>query len=232
MKSQASEDYLKAIYQLQSEQEPEPVNTSDLASRLGVSSASATGMLKKLSAASPALVDYEPYAGARLTAEGTRQALEIIRHHRLLESYLTQALGFAWDEVHDEAERLEHVISENMEDRMARALGNPSFDPHGEPIPDRDGRLPAQAGARLTGLLPGQSGRLLRVQDASPALLRYLQSLGMVLNARLEVTGRSPFKGPLEVRVVGQDEAVHFLNPEVTDHVYVLLDEQAAPERV
>ncbi|MBI4770153.1 MAG: metal-dependent transcriptional regulator [Chloroflexi bacterium] len=227
MISHAVEDYLKAIYELQQSEGSGQVSTSALAGKLGFAPASVTGMLKKLSAARPRLVDYERHRGASLTPAGERIALQVIRHHRLIESYLSEALGYTWDEVHNEADRLEHVISEEFEDRIAAMLGHPQTDPHGDPIPDRDGGMVRRPETRLTDLEAGQSAEICRVSDHDPALLRYLSGLGISLRTRVQVTGRGPFGGPLHVRVAGA-EAAHPLNPGVTDHVFVT-PETASP---
>ncbi len=155
--SSTIEDYLKAIYERQAEGDGQAVGTAALAETLGVSQASVTGMLKKLAAASRPLIAYTRYRGVRLTARGEQAALEVVRHHRLLEAYLTTALGYSWDEVHHEAEALEHVISEDFEDRIADFLGHPETDPHGAPIPNRDGSLPPRREVRLTDLPVGRS---------------------------------------------------------------------------
>ncbi len=218
--SAAGEDYLKAIYELEQEAGLERVPTSALAAKLGVANASVTGMLKKLAAMRPRLVDYKPYRGVHLTPRGCKVALEVIRHHRLLETYLTQALGYRWDEVHHEADRLEHVISEELEERIAHFLGHPEVDPHGHPIPARDGSLPEKRELRLTDLEIGRRARVSRVSDRDPDLLRYLDRLGLCLHAPVEVVDRGPFEGPLHVRLVGRGE-VHALSRQVTDQVFV-----------
>lgn len=223
--SAAVEDYLKAIYELEQEIDRERVPTTALAAKLGVANASVTGMLKKLAAMRPRLVDYKPYRGVRLTPRGRKVALEIIRHHRLLETYLSQALGYGWDEVHQEADRLEHVISEELEERIARFLGHPRVDPHGHPIPARDGSLPEKRELRLTDLEVGRRARVSRVSDRDPDLLRYLDRLGLRLNAPVEVVDRGPFEGPLHVRLLERDE-VHALSRQVTDQVFVSTQNQ------
>jgi DtxR family Mn-dependent transcriptional regulator len=215
----AVEDYLKAIYQLQGEGEEGRASTSSLAERLGVARASVTGMLKKLAAWKPRLVEYARYRGVRLTPAGEKIALEVIRHHRLIESYLHEALDYSWDEVHREADRLEHVISEAFEDRIAAKLGHPETDPHGDPIPERDGSLPERDEIRLTQLPQGQAGAICRVAD-DPDLLRYLAELGLKLGAKIEVTEVSPLDGPVHVRQVGA-QATHALGRKVTDRVFV-----------
>jgi DtxR family Mn-dependent transcriptional regulator len=222
MISHAIEDYLKAIYEL--EEEHGRVGTSALAAALNVSPASVTGMLQKLAEPnphSPKLVNYARHQGASLTSAGRKIALEVIRHHRLIELYLAEELGYSWDQVDAEAEKLEHVISEEFEDRICAVLGDPTRDPHGNPIPSKDGRVPPQATTTLTELHAGQPARVARVRDDDPALLRYLAELGLVLDAAVTVSGRAPFDGPLHVRVGA--EADHALSRHVTDQVYVEL---------
>lgn len=196
------------------------MTTSALAEHLNVRKGSVTGMLKKLARARPGLVSYERYRGVRLTAAGERAALQVIRHHRLLERFLNERLGFGWDEVHTEADRLEHVISEDLEERIAAQLGHPVVDPHGDPIPRRDGTLPRVKEIPLTDLAQGQTAFVSRVGSREPALLRYLTKLGLRLQARVRVTGREPFEGPIEVRLL-DGGARHALSRRVTDQVYV-----------
>ncbi len=223
--SHAIEDYLKAIYELQ--QGKLPVSTSALAQRLGFASASVTGMLKKMAAHSPRLVDYRRHRGVALTPTGEKIALEIIRHHRLIELYLMEALGYSWDEVHAEAEKLEHVISESFEERIANFLGDPDLDPHGEPIPTKEGRIAVSAGKRLSALGVGQTGRIMRVADEDPELLRYLTELGLRPQAMVIVTARAPFGGPVHVETDGG--APQALGDKVAESVYVeLLGEKPA----
>lgn len=221
MKSQSTEDYLKAIYLIQEMQNGEPVSTSTLASWLGVANASVTGMVKRFSSASPKLVEYEPYSGFVLTDAGEKIALEVIRHHRLIESYLSLALGYSWDEVHEEAERLEHVISEDMADRIAQALGNPISDPHGDPIPDREGNLHQLNFIPLTELLIEQPGTIRRVIGQEPDLLRYLSEQGLVLSARVKVISKAPFNGPISIRILGSKEMNLALGREVAGKILV-----------
>ena len=227
MFSQSEQDYLKAIYEMQHEKGNEWVTTTGLAQRLGVSPASVTEMVQKLAADARELVRYERYHGARLNEAGEQAALEVIRHHRLLESFLSQALGYTWDKVHAEAHRLEHVISEELEDHIARYLGEPARDPHGSPIPQRDGVVAALDDVRLTDLPLGQRAQVRRVLDDDPALLRYLSELGLVLGARVEITERVPFQGPLYVRLL-EPPAVHALGAGVTDQVFVVPEELPA----
>ncbi len=215
--SRAVEDYLKIIYELQ--QASGKVNTTALAERLNVAPASVTGMIKKLAEDRPRLVNYERRHGVSLTPAGQKIALEVIRHHRLLELYLHQALGYAWDEVDAEAEKLEHVISEGFEDRIAALLGQPELDPHGAPIPTKEGTVAPLGGARLSQMEVGQQGRVVRVCDDDPALLRYLAELGIRPETAIAVVGRSPFDGPMHVRVGNRSPQA--LGKHVTDHVFV-----------
>ena len=195
--SSAVEDYAKAIYALQSRGKG-AVSTNALAERLGVTPASASGMAKKLDELG--LVTHAPYHGVQLTAQGVKVALEVLRHHRLLELYLAESLGVPWDRVHDEAEVLEHVLSEELEDLIAAKLGNPTHDPHGDPIPDAQLRIHEGTTRKLTDLRRGDHGCFVRVSDSDPAMLRYLDERGIQLGDRLEVVDRQPFDGPLTVR--------------------------------
>jgi DtxR family Mn-dependent transcriptional regulator len=195
--SAAVEDYAKAIYALQVEAGG-PVGNNALAERLCVSAASASNMVKKLDGLG--LVEHVPYRGVELTAAGRRVALEVIRHHRLLELYLTQSLGVPWDRVHDEAEVLEHHISEELEELIAKALGNPTHDPHGDPIPTRELEVVEEPAATLDSLEPGRHGRFTRISDSDPAMLRYLADRGIAPGDDFEVVDKQPFGGPLFVR--------------------------------
>jgi DtxR family Mn-dependent transcriptional regulator len=196
--SEAVENYAKAIYSLQ-HRTGEPVATNDLADRLEVTAASASGMIKKL--ADLGLVAHVPYRGVQLTDDGERLALEVLRHHRLLELYLATQLDVPWDRVHEEAEALEHVLSEDLEARIAAKLGNPTHDPHGDPIPDAQLQIDESSTRSLADLEAGDRGRFVRVSDSDPAMLRYLTERGVRLGDRLEVLDRQPFEGPLTVRV-------------------------------
>ncbi len=204
--SSAVQDYAKAIYALQQRADGHPVATNDLADRLGVTPASVSAMLKKL--ADRDLVEHVPYRGVMLTAAGARVALEVLRHHRLLELYLAEHLGVPWDRVHEEAELLEHVISEDLEGRIAAKLGNPTHDPHGDPIPDADLHIDEGQTRRLADLEPGARGCFVRVSDSEPGMLRYLDERGVRLGDELEVLDRQPFDGPLTVRF---GDAMHVL---------------------
>jgi len=200
----AVQDYLKAIYQLRAEEPGSAtVSVQRLAERLGVAGPSVTNMVKRL--AELGLARHERYHGAELTPAGERIALEVVRHHRLLEQFLVEALGYAWDEVHEEADRLEHHISEEMEARIAATLGYPTADPHGDPIPDPEGRLPYGELPRLLDLEPGSRGTVRRVGDQHPERLRYLDSLGLRPGARVELRAALPFDGPLRIDVDGAD---------------------------
>ena len=203
--SEAVEDYAKAIHALQGRSRG-PVATSALAERLGVSPGTVTAMLKRMQAMD--LVLHEPYHGVTLTPTGERVALEVIRHHRLIEAYLTDALGMPWDRVHDEAEVLEHYISEELEERMAAALGDPDRDPHGDPIPSRELAVDAASLTPLAELGPGQAGTLSRVSDQDPEMLRYLDAHGIRPGSRIVVSEREPFGGSISVQVEGAAHAI------------------------
>jgi len=196
--SEAVEDYAKAIYALQSRQNTDAVKTNAIAHRLGVTPASASGMVKKL--ADLGLVAHVRYRGVRLTAEGQRIALEVLRHHRLLETYLSRALGMPWDRVHNEAEILEHHISEELEKRIASTLNHPTSDPHGDPIPNEDLTLRHESTVALSELEPGQSALFTRVSDTDATLLSYLAEQHILPGTELVVEDKQPFDGPLFVR--------------------------------
>src|SRR5664279_2470876 len=210
--SHAEEDYLKAIYELS--EDNGKVSTSALVARLGRKAGSVTGMLKTLADQKPRLIDYERHHGASLTPAGAQIALEIIRHHRLIELYLAEALGYEWDKVDAEAEQLEHVISEEFEDKISAMLGDPTIDPHGDPIPAKDGSVAPLSRLTLSEVDAGQLARVVRVRDDDPALLRYLAELGIVPEAVLKVAERAPFDGPIHV-TIGQQQ--HALGRSVTD---------------
>ncbi|MEE9513022.1 MAG: metal-dependent transcriptional regulator, partial [Anaerolineales bacterium] len=198
----AIEDYLKAIYKLSAA--GERATTSDLAHLLNVTPASVTGMVQKLASDDPSWVDYQKHRGVSLTPEGKRAALEIIRHHRLIEMFLHEILGYPWDEVHDEAERLEHVISENLEERIARVLGDPTHDPHGDPIPTRDLKIPPACVTRLSDLRPDQRAVVVRVHDSDSDFLRHLGGLGLKPETKVSILEYSPFDENLKIQVNGQ----------------------------
>jgi DtxR family Mn-dependent transcriptional regulator len=204
--SSAVEDYAKAIYALQERGDGCAVTTNALAERLGVTPASASAMVKKL--AGMGLVSHVPYKGVELTAKGSAIALEVIRHHRLLEAYLSESLGVPWDRVHEEAEVLEHVLSEELEELIAAKLGNPTHDPHGDPIPTRDGLMPDAPTVSLQTLGTGDCGRFVRISDADPEMLRYLAARGIAPGDDFEIVDKQPFDGPVFARFAGE---VHVL---------------------
>lgn len=195
--SPAVEDYAKSIYALQM-RDREPVSTNALAQRLGVTAASASGMVKRLDELG--LVEHEPYRGVTLTDGGRRVALEVMRHHRLLELYLVESLGVPWDRVHEEAEVLEHVLSEELEELIAAKLGNPTRDPHGDPIPTRELTIQEGPTLNLQNLDRGACGRFARISDADPDMLRFLAERGIAPGDEFEVVDKQPFEGPLFVR--------------------------------
>jgi DtxR family Mn-dependent transcriptional regulator len=201
----AIEDYAKAIYTLQ-ERGDGAVTTTALAERLRLTAGSVSAMLKKLDAAG--LVSHEPYRGVRLTETGRRLALEVIRHHRLIELFLAEVLDMPWDRVHDEAEVLEHVLSEDLEARIAEKLGDPRLDPHGDPIPTADFELEQDDTRPLAELEIGATGFFARVSDADPAKLRYLAERGIAPGMALELVGAEPFGGPLRVCFDGSEHAL------------------------
>lgn len=210
------QDYLKNIYELT--ENGESASTNALAKKLNIKPASVTGMMQKLASAQPALVEYQKHQGVTLTKEGRKAALEVIRHHRLLEAWLVQTLDYSWDEVHEEAERLEHVISENFEKRIAAAMGNPSRDPHGELIPTADLRMPEDDTTPLSALRPNQTGVVQRVKAADAELLRHLDELGLIPGAQIEVKEYSPFDHNLTVKV-GRKSSV--LGLSITNKIFI-----------
>jgi DtxR family Mn-dependent transcriptional regulator len=203
--SEAIENYAKAIYAL-ARRGDGTVTTTALAERVGVSAGSVSSMVKKL--AERGLVEHEPYRAVQLTAEGRRVALSVLRHHRLLELYLAEHLGVPWDRVHEEAEALEHVISEDLAARIAAKLGHPTHDPHGDPIPDAALVIDEGHTRSLAEMDIGERGRFVRVSDTDPEMLRYLDGRGIALGDELEVVAREPFDGPLTVRFGSQDHVL------------------------
>jgi DtxR family Mn-dependent transcriptional regulator len=214
-RSHAVEDYAKAIYVLETSGS-EPVSTTALAERLNVTPGSVSAMVKKLHELD--LVTHTPYRGVRLTAAGRRTALEVIRHHRLLELFLAEVLEMPWDRVHQEAEVLEHVLSSELEEIIAAKLGNPTRDPHGDPIPTADFQIDEGETRSLADLQPGDRGLFVRISDSDPEMLRYLGERGVTPGASFEVIDRQPFGGPLFVRF-GDD--VHPLGGELADAMRV-----------
>lgn len=210
------QDYLKQIYELT--ESGENASTTALAAKLKVSAPSVTGMIQKLASSKPALVEYQKHQGVTLTRDGKKVALEVIRHHRLIEAWLVQTLGYSWDEVHEEAERLEHVISEDFERRIAAAMGHPTRDPHGDLIPTEDLKMPVDESTPLSALRPGQTATILRVRASDTNLLRYLEELSLIPGAQIEVKEHSPFDHNLTIKT-GRRTVVLGLN--ITSQIFV-----------
>lgn len=202
--SQSVEDYLKAIYLLEIDEEP--ATTNKIAEALSVSSASVTNMLKKL--AKLKLINHKSYRGAELTNAGEKIALEVIRHHRLLELYLKEMMGYSWDEVHDEAEKLEHHISEQFEDKIAELLNDPTHDPHGDPIPSKEGVVPEMASLAITDANENTSYIVGRVRDQDPELLRYLEKNGIIPGVKITVLDKAPFNGPVKIKLEDKETTI------------------------
>ena len=204
VRSQSIEDYLRATYLIQ--KQSQWVTTSALAERLGLAPSSVTNMVQKLERLG--YLDYTAYYGVRLTAKGKRAALDIVRHHRLLELFLVKVLGYSWDRVHEEAERLEHAISEDFVERIDRLLGYPRLDPHGDPIPTEEGRLREQSYPQLLECSPGDSVIVRRVSDTSAEFLRYAAGLDLFPDTRVEILEHAPFDGPIRIRVGGKEHSI------------------------
>ena len=217
--SESIDDYLKAIFELTGPS-GEAAASKAIAERLSVSAPSVTGMLRKLSTGRRPCIEYRKHHGARLTAEGRKRALRIIRRHRLVELFLCQVLGYSWDEVHQEAERLEHFISEKLEERIAQKLGNPEFDPHGDSIPRKDGALPERNTMPLAAVPPGCSVIISSVSDRDPEILRYLERIGTTPNRALVVIDHAPFEGPTTVRLHGEAD-IRALSPKLAGAIFV-----------
>ena len=215
-RSQSVEDYLKEIFSL-GERDDRPVTTSRLSERLGLSSSSVSGMLRRLGA--QGLIDHQPYGEIVLTGVGRSVALQMVRRHRLIEMFLVAHLGYSWDEVHDEAETLEHAVSEQLVERIDSALSRPQFDPHGDPIPGPDGELPRLIAQRLPAHPVGHTGRLVRVDDQDSAVLRHLTESGIGLGQTIELLDRLPFDGPFLVRT--EDGRAHHLGPALAEALWV-----------
>ncbi|MBE2220432.1 MAG: metal-dependent transcriptional regulator [Anaerolineae bacterium] len=204
---QAIEDYLKTIYMLAEDESP--VSTSRIAEAREVKPGSVTNMLQRLAKLN--LVDYEKHYGVTLTENGEKIALEVIRHHRLLELYLSEALGFGWDEVHEQADLLEHVISEKLEERIAAVLGNPTFDPHGDPIPTKEGTIVYQETRPLSAITPGEKVIIARIpDDGNSKRLRYLAELGLLPGTEVLITAVAPFDGPITLEIEGNSKVIGF----------------------
>jgi DtxR family transcriptional regulator, Mn-dependent transcriptional regulator len=209
-----AEDYLKAIYEI--EQAGAPAATNDIAAQLGIAAASVSGMLQRL--ARLGLVKVERYRGSRLTVHGRQLALQLLRRHRVIESYLVTRLGFGWDNVHEEAERLEHAASAELVERMAASLGNPTSDPHGAPIPTALGRVDERRLSSIADLAPGASARVVRMSDRDPEFLRYLAARGIRPGASVRLSAREPFDGPV---TLGVGRAKHTIGNAVAARVFV-----------
>jgi DtxR family Mn-dependent transcriptional regulator len=235
LRTEAVENFLKAVYVLQ--QQVDPVPTNLLAQMLNIKAPSVTDMVKRLSGfeeeekdkkrerkeprlATP-LLEYEPYRGVHLSPMGEKIALEVIRHHRLIELYLSEALGYSWDEVHEEADKLEHVISERFEERIAAALGNPQIDPHGDPIPALDGSIAARDLVLLSDLSLNRQGTVSRIIDQAPEVLRYLSDLGLTPGAKVKLTARAPLNDTVSVRVDDDEGTPHTISTQVARKVLV-----------
>jgi DtxR family Mn-dependent transcriptional regulator len=201
--TRSAEDYLKAIYHLT--EGGNAASTNELAQVLDLAPASVSGMLRRL--AEQGLVEHEPYKGVTLAREGKRVALRMLRRHRLIEAYLVAHLGYTWDTVHDEAERLEHAVSDALVERMAKVLGNPLEDPHGDPIPGPDGALAELVYVPLSDIAPGEDVEIRRVTTSQPDRLRYLGAAGLMPGTRVRVTAREPFQGPIRL-LLGKKEQV------------------------
>jgi DtxR family transcriptional regulator, Mn-dependent transcriptional regulator len=219
--SEAVDDYLKAIFKLSGREERQ-VSSTEIAVHLAITAASVTNMLQKLAASEPPLVIYKKHHGSKLSKAGKKRALEIIRHHRLLETFLHQVLDYPWDEVHLEAERLEHFISERFEERIAAKLGHPEFDPHGHAIPALDGSLPTNEPQALSLLRPGQTAKVASVSDKDPEMLRYLATQGIRPGVSLTLTEQLPFKGAYQVRI-GRPAKLALLSEPLADAIAVTI---------
>ena len=212
--SQSVEDYLKTIYTL--EDEGKGASTTKIAESLEVSSASATNMVKRL--AKMGLVNYQSYKGASLTSSGKKIALEIIRHHRLLELYLLEVMGYSWDEVHDEAEKLEHHISERFEDKIAKLLDDPTHDPHGDPIPTKEGLIPKMDARPLNEAEADRKYVVSRVRDQDPEVLRYLEKTGLLPGVKVTVLDKGPFQGPVTLLIEEEEQVI---GNEIAQNIFV-----------
>lgn len=211
------EDYIKNIYKLQGEREK--VTTSSIADALSVSAASVTDMIKKLSDRS--LIKYMPYQGVELTHSGRKMALQTLRRHRLWEMFLVEFLSYTWDEVHDEAEKLEHIMSEDLEMRIEKALGYPKHDPHGHPIPSRDGEIVEDNHPSLADLKVNDSGTVIRVNDPSQSLLKHITSIGIRIQSKIKVLDIVEFDGSMQIRLQNEDV---YISRQVARNIFIELD--------
>lgn len=216
MLSQAVQDYMKTIYKLETDG---LVSTTSIAKELEISGASVTGMIKRL--ATMGLVEYNSYKGVRLTNAGRKIALEIIRHHRLLELYLKEILGFSLEKVHDEACRLEHYISEEFVDKIDEILGKPEFDPHGHPIPAKDGSMPGVNEMPLSLIIPGKGAAIRRLSDNDPEMLAYFEAKGLIPGENVQVLEKEPFNGPITIEY---SKGKHIIGFEIARNIYVELE--------
>lgn len=212
------EDYLKTIYVITTTNER--ASTNQISEALGVTPASVSGMIKKLAETDPPLVEYYPHRGVTLTQDGEQVALEMLRHHRLLELFLHQVLGYEWDQVHAEAERLEHVISEEFEERIAHALGNPSHDPHGDPIPDRELVMPESSDHKLVELQVGQKAEINRVGNKDPEFLRHLSKMGLIPGEQIQVMDYSPYDKNMTL-LFRSTQQTSVIGPAITNQIFV-----------
>jgi len=224
--SRSVEDYLKAIYSLS--ETGEPASTSSIAAILDIQPASVSGMIKRL--AEWGFVEHAPYRGVKLTATGTREALRIIRRHRVLETYLSQRLGYSWDDVHEEAERLEHAASDELIDRMAAAMENPRHDPHGAPIPSSSGEVEVRNHPTLAEVDAGETARIRAVRDEDPERLRYMEARGLMPGVVLVLEARAPFSGPITIRVGGDEGTLQTIGFDLARRIWVSIGEESAEE--
>lgn len=220
--TRSTEDYLKVIYML--EEQGAPAQTSAIAERLEIAAPSVSGMVKRLS--ETGLLEHVPYRGVQLTRAGRRAALRMVRRHRILETYLTSKLGYDWDSVHEEAERLEHAVSDELVERMAMALGNPQYDPHGAPIPTKDGEIEAVDYTPLADVPVGSAAEFREVSDKDPEMLRYLASLGLRPGVLLDVVARQPFRGPVTIRIAGRVPREEILGNELAQAIRCVVIEK------
>jgi DtxR family transcriptional regulator, Mn-dependent transcriptional regulator len=224
--SRSVEDYLKAIYSLS--ERGDAASTSSIAGILDIQPASVSGMVKRL--AEWGFVEHVPYRGVKLTPSGTREALRIIRRHRVLETYLSQRLGYSWDDVHEEAERLEHAASDELIDRMAAAMENPRHDPHGAPIPSSSGEVEIRNHPTLAEVDAGEQVRIRAVRDEDPERLRYMEARGLMPGVILSLEARAPFSGPITVRVGGGDGAIQTIGFDLARRIWVSTGESRDQE--
>jgi DtxR family transcriptional regulator, Mn-dependent transcriptional regulator len=217
--SQSIEDYLKAIYDIAGDKDK--ASTSELSQYLEVTPASISGMIKKLASMSPPLVKYQKHQGVSLTKDGLKIAVEMVRHHRLIEMFLHKILGYPWDEVHEEAERLEHAISEKFEERIAAVLNNPDFDPHGDPIPSQNLSIPITDDVSLFSLDQNQNATVSRVRDTDAKLLRYLSTINIIPGAKIKVVNKSPFDENLTLMDLVTKKSI-VLGKSITEQIFVV----------